>query len=172
MVGRLVEKKKVRFLDEKSGEVGSHDPASAEGFGFAVEIGIPKGEAAKDLFGAGFELPAPEFGEGVEGFVIFGIFESPGGFVAFDGLLDAGHFRGSGTCEFEDSLVARRGRFLGQKAHRDILFEGDAAFVRAGIAEDQGEEGGFSGSVGADEADSIFAVDLEGDIAEERAPCE
>ena len=172
MVGRLVEKKKVRFLDEKSGEVGSHDPASAESFGFAVKIGIPEGEATEDLFGAGFELPAPEFGEGIEGFVIFGIFESPGGFVAFDGLLDAGHFRGGGTCEFEDGLVARRGRFLGQKAHRDILFEGDAAFVWAGLAEDQGEEGGFSGSVGADEADSIFAVDLEGDIAEERASCE
>ena len=172
VVGRLVEKKEVRFLDEKSGEVGSHDPASAQGFGFAVEIGIAEGKAAEDLFGSGFELPSTEFGEGVEGLVIFGVFESAGGFVAFDGLLDAGHFWGGGAGKFENGLVACRGRFLGQKAHGDIFFKGDATIVWAGVAEDQGKEGGFAGSVGADEADPIFAVDLEGDIAEKGAPCE
>jgi hypothetical protein len=59
VVGRLVEKKEIGFLDEKAGEVGSHNPAAAEGFGFSVKVGVAKGEAAEDLFGAGFELPAP-----------------------------------------------------------------------------------------------------------------
>ena len=72
--------------------MGAHDPTAAEGFGFAGEVGIPKSEAAENLFGAGFELPAAEFGEGVDGLVILGVFQGAGGFVPLDGLLDAGHF--------------------------------------------------------------------------------
>ena len=84
-----------------------------------------------------------------------------------DGLLDAGHFRGSGTGEFKDRFLTRRGRLLGEKAHGDIFFEGDASLVWAGLAEDEGEEGGFARAVGADEADSVFAIYLEGNVAEE-----
>jgi hypothetical protein len=57
MVCGFVQKKEIGLLDEKAGKVGSHDPASAEGFGFAVEIGVAEGEATEDLFGAGLELP-------------------------------------------------------------------------------------------------------------------
>ena len=59
MVCGFVQKKEIGLLDEKAGKVGSHDPASAEGFGFAVEIGVAEGEATEDLFGARLELPAP-----------------------------------------------------------------------------------------------------------------
>ena len=92
MVGRFVQKKEIGLLHEEAGEVGAHDPTAAEGFGFAGEVGIPKSEAAENLFGAGFELPAAEFGEGVDGLVILGVFQSTGGFMALDRLLDAGHF--------------------------------------------------------------------------------
>lgn len=54
--------------------MGAHNPAPAEGAGFAIEVGIAKSEAAEDLFGAGFELPSSQFGEGIDGFVIFRIF--------------------------------------------------------------------------------------------------
>ncbi len=74
MVGGFVEKEKIGFLDKEAGEVGAHDPAPAEGAGFAIEIGIAKSEAAEDLFGARFELPSSELGEGINGFVIFRIF--------------------------------------------------------------------------------------------------
>ena len=73
MVGGFVEEKKIGFLDKKAGEVSAHDPAPAEGAGFAIEIGVAKSEAAENLFSAGFELPTPEFGEGIDGFVVFRI---------------------------------------------------------------------------------------------------
>ena len=74
MVGGFVEEEKIGFLDEEASEMGAHNPAPAEGAGFAIEIGVAKSEAAENLFGAGFELPTPEFGEGINGFVIFRIF--------------------------------------------------------------------------------------------------
>ena len=74
MVGGFVEQKKVGFLDEEASKMGAHNPAPAEGACFAIEIGVAKGEAAENLFGAGFELPTPEFGEGIDGLVVFRIF--------------------------------------------------------------------------------------------------
>jgi len=46
MVCGFVQKKEIGLLDEKAGKVGSHNPAAAEGFGFAVEVGVAEGEAA------------------------------------------------------------------------------------------------------------------------------
>ena len=74
MVGGFVEEEKIGFLNEEAGEVGAHDPAPAEGAGFAIKIGVAKSEAAENLFGAGFELPSSKLGEGIDGFVIFWIF--------------------------------------------------------------------------------------------------
>ena len=74
MVGGFVQEEKIGFLDEEASEMGAHNPAPAEGAGFAIEVGIAKSEAAEDLFGAGFELPSSQFGEGIDGFVIFRIF--------------------------------------------------------------------------------------------------
>ena len=74
MVGGFVEEKKIGFLDEEASEMGAHNPAPAEGAGFAIEIGITKSKAAENLFGAGFELPSSKLGEGVDGFVVFWIF--------------------------------------------------------------------------------------------------
>ncbi len=74
MIGGFVEEEKIGFLDEEPGEVGAHNPAPAEGAGFAIEIGVAKSKAAEDLFGAGFELPSSKLGEGINGFVVFRIF--------------------------------------------------------------------------------------------------
>ena len=74
MVGGFVEEEKIRFLDKEAGEVGAHNPAPTEGACFTIEIGIAKGKTAEDLFGAGLELPSSQFGEGINGFVIFWIF--------------------------------------------------------------------------------------------------
>ncbi len=74
MVGGFVQKEKIGFLDEEASEMGAHNPAPAEGSCFTIEIGIAKGKTAENLFGAGFELPTPEFGEGVDGFVVLRIF--------------------------------------------------------------------------------------------------
>ena len=74
MVGGFVEEKKIGFLDEEASEMGAHNPAPAEGAGFAIEIGVAKSKAAEDLFGAGFELPSSKLGEGINGFVVFRIF--------------------------------------------------------------------------------------------------
>jgi hypothetical protein len=104
----FVEQKKIGFLHQEASEMGSHDPAAAEGFGLAVEIRIPEGEAAQNLFGAGFELPTAQFGEGVERFVVFRVFEGAGGFVALDRLLNAGHFRRGRTGKFKNGFITRR----------------------------------------------------------------
>ena len=54
--------------------MGAHDPAPAEGAGFAIEISVAKGKTAENLFGTGFELPASELGEGINSFVVLRIF--------------------------------------------------------------------------------------------------
>ncbi len=74
MVGGFVQEEKIGFLDEEASEMGAHNPAPAEGAGFAIEIGVAKGKTAENLFGAGFELPTSEFGESIDCFVVFRIF--------------------------------------------------------------------------------------------------
>ena len=129
MVGGFVQQEEIGFLNEEAGEVCTHDPTATEGFGFTVKIGVAEGETAKNLFGPGFELPSAQFRESIEGFVVLGVFESAGGFMSFDRLLDAGHFWGSSAGQFENCFIASGGRLLGEKPKGDIFFESDAAFV-------------------------------------------
>lgn len=169
VIGGFVEEEKIGFLDEEASEMGAHDPAPTEGFGLAMKVSVAKSEAAQNLFGAGLELPAAELGEGVDGLVVLRVFQGAGGFMAFDGLLDAGHCGRSGAGQFEDGFFSGGGGFLGEKAEGDILFESDAAVIGGGFAEDEGKKGGFAGAVGPDKTDAVFPIDLERDIAEERA---
>ena len=120
--------------------MGAHDPAAAEGFGGAVEVGFAEGEAAEDALGFGLGFPA----EGI-------------------GHVGGGHF--------EHGFIADRGAFLGEEAEGDAALEEDFARVRGFGAEDNVEEGGFAGTVRADEAEAVAAHELEGGLVKEDAAC-
>src|SRR5262249_55067399 len=59
--------------------------------------------------------------------------------------------------------------FLREIADGNAAFGGGLASIGGFLAEDDGEESGFAGAVGADQADAILAIDLEGHIREEDA---
>lgn len=69
--------------------------------------------------------------------MVLRVFESAGGFMSFDRLLDAGHFWGSSAGQFENCFIASGSGLLGEKSKGDILFEGNATFVWSCFAQDE-----------------------------------
>lgn len=68
--------------------------------------------------------------------------------------------------EFEDGLVAGGGAFLGQVAKGEAALHGDGAVVGRLFIENDGEERGFPGAIGADETDAVATVQLQRDVLE------
>ncbi len=168
---------------EEFAVVRDHEDRAGVGFevflepeeGFEVEVvgGFVEEEEVGLLDEEAGEVGAhdPAAGEGAGGAVEVGVaegeaFEDAAGFW-FD--FPAAVFVGVHGGEFEDGFVASGGGFLGEEAEGDAAFHGDLAVVGALFAEDDGEERGFAGAVGADEADAFAAVNLEGDVAEKHA---
>ena len=79
MISRFVEHQEIGFHDQQFGQVGPHDPTTAQGAGGLVEVLRMEGQAGKDLFGLGLEGEAVQFGKALEGFQAIGIF-GVGGF--------------------------------------------------------------------------------------------
>ena len=169
VVGRLIEHEKIGFHDEETGEVGAHDPSAAHGAGGNVEVGLAEGEAGENAFGFGLEVVAVVLDEGGDGFVMFGrVFAREGA----QGGVGLGHGRGRAGGELEHGFLARGGTFLGEEAEGASALEIDRAFVGGVVAEDEGEEGGFSGAVGADQSDAVPRIDLQRGVGKEGAAAE
>src|SRR6266699_5422779 len=106
--------------------------------------------------------------------VVMNIFRVEGfdGMIGLPGFQNAAQF-GEFGCDsrgqFDDGLVAGGGTLLGQIADRDAAFAGDFAGIRRFLAEDNGEESGLAGAIGADEADTVLAINLEGNISKKNA---
>ena len=145
MVRRLVEEEQRGFGDEEAGEVGAHDPAAGEGFGEFVGVVGFETEAVEDFAGAGFE--------GVVDVVVV-----IGGLEFFAGGRDV-----------ENGLVAGGGGLLREVAEVGAAFPLDGAGVGFFLAEDEAEEGGLAGAVGADEAEAVGAGDEQRDVGKEFA---
>ena len=60
----------------------------------------------------------------------------------------------------------------GESPHRCAAFDGDAAFVRRGVAKDERKERGLARAVRADEADAVAAVDLQRGVVKKGAAAE
>jgi hypothetical protein len=145
MVRRLVKEEEGGFGDEEAGEVGAHDPAAGEGFGELVGVVGFEAEAIEDFAGARFE--------GVVDVVV---------------VLGGLQFFAAGR-DVEDGFVAGGRGFLGQVAEVGAAFPLDGAGVGFLFAEDEAEERGLAGAVGADEAQAVGAGNEQRDVREEFA---
>ena len=56
MVGRFVQHQEIGLLDEQTGQVGAHDPATAQFTSGALKILFLKTEPCEELFGLGLAL--------------------------------------------------------------------------------------------------------------------
>ena len=131
VIGRFVEHQEIGFHDQQTGQVGPHDPPSAQGAGGLVEVLRMEGQAGKDFFGLGLEGETVQFGKALEGFQAIGIF-GVGGFP--EGFHDSSQFRGDGSGELEHRLLPRRGTFLGKVSDAGSPFPLRLALVRFALA--------------------------------------
>ena len=165
MVRRLIEHQEIGLHDQQSRQMRPHDPTAAEGPGRAVGIPVAEGESREDPSGLDLERMPVEFGEPprrlVMGLLLLGVLSQR--------PLDDCHFGRDVHRQFQNGLVPGRGALLREEADRHGSLGPDGARVRGGFAEDQGKEGGLSGSVCTDESDPVSPVDLERGILEEGA---
>ena len=146
VIGRLVEEQEGRFADEQAGEVRAHDPPAGERLGELVVVGLAEAEAGEDLLGAGLE----------------GVVDVPVVVVLGLELAAAGR-------DLEDRLVADRGALLREEAEVRAALPFDQAVIRVVFAQDDIEEGGLAGAVGADEAETVGAGDVQRHVREQGA---
>jgi hypothetical protein len=66
-----------------------------------------------------------------------------------------------------DALIARQGIALRQVADAEVLGRSNMSRVRAALAGQNRQQAALAGAVGADKADTIAWVDVEGDVFEE-----
>ena len=146
MIGRFVEEEERRLADEQACEVRAHDPAAGERLGELVVVGFAEAEAGEDLLRARLERVVD-----VPVVVVLGL-----------ELTAAGG-------DLQDRLVADGGAFLRKEAEVRAAFPFDEAFVGLVLAEDDVEEGGLAGPVGADEAEAVRPGDVQRDLREQGA---
>ncbi len=80
--------------------------------------------------------------------------------------------RRDSRCQLQHRLLADRGGFLREMAERGVAFQLYRAIVRGVESENEVEQGGLAGAVGADESDAVAAVYLQRCILEENARAE
>ena len=146
VIGRFVEEEERRLADEQAGEVRAHDPAAGECLGELVVVAFAEAEAGEDLLRARFE----------------GVVDVP---VVIVLGLELAAARG----DLEDRLIADGGAFLREEAEVRAAFPLDEAVVRLVLIEDDVEEGGLAGAVGADEAEAVRPGDVQRDLREQGA---
>ena len=165
MVGGFVEQQQVGFLHEQSGQVRAHHPAAAQGTRRPLEIGFAKGESLEDLFGARLELPAVVVRKHLKRGVVFRRVIGGCG-KHLEGFR---HPRGNGTGQLQDRLVAHRRALLRKVAVIRAALPNDVTGVGLLAPEDHREQGRLPGSVGADKADPVPAVELQGRLLKKDA---
>src|SRR5438552_11635593 len=90
-------------------------------------------------------------------------------FVLLDHFLRVHKLRGNSESKFEHGFVSGGGGFLRKKSDRCILLDRDRSLIGRNLTEEEErKQGGFPGSIGADQSDPIAAIDLERDVIEER----
>jgi hypothetical protein len=92
--------------------------------------------------------------------------------VLTHGAEDADHFRSDAHGDLDDRFIGRFASFLGEVAGDGVFVALDFPFIRAVLVEDHAEEGGFPGTVGADEGDSLAPIDGHFRFAEEATAAE
>ena len=151
--------------------MGAHDPAAAHFAQGPMEILLAEAQAGQDLFGPGFELVAAQLiVAGVNVVMVINLMVRGGLFRlgGLDFLLQLHDFRVDGDGQFQNRFIPGGGGFLGQMADGGIFLQRNGAGIgRLGL-EDHGEEGGFARAIGADQADAVLAVGLDGDVFKQR----
>ncbi len=162
MVGGLVQEEEVRFHHQESGEMGAHHPAAAEFLGGSDELVFTVAKPRQDLLGLGIDLG---IGEGVVfgvGLHVGGAVDGPGCLQFLEALFKTQDFAAATGGNVEHGFLPDGFTLLGQVTHHGPGIPFDGAFVGLFLGEDDGEEGGFAGAVGADEGDVVAIIHLEG----------
>jgi hypothetical protein len=90
--------------------------------------------------------------------------------VVFPRLDDAAQLdelRRDGRGDLDDRFVPGGGAFLRQVADVHVALGDDLAVVRELLAEDDGKERGLARAIRPDEADAVFAIQLQRDVGEQ-----
>jgi hypothetical protein len=158
VVGGLVQQQQVGGAHQGLGQVQAHAPAAGEAGHGTVHLVPGEAQAVEELLGAG----AHRVGVGVmEGGVEFAdLVAVMGGFGFHQAGLQAAQGGIAVDGVFQGGPVQGRG-FLGDVGDAPGSRKVRVAAVRMQFSAQQGEQAGFAGAVGADEADLLARVEGE-----------
>ena len=142
-------------------------PAAAKSVGHAPQGVLREAEAIQNFADAGFHgfgalhfqigLRLRELAQSVARFVVFGGFEFFG--QRHDAVLGFVGFGESRLHLFAHRDAQAALRFLREHADGFVVVQADVALIGFFVAHDHLEEGGFAGSVGADQTDAVVGAD-------------
>src|SRR5205823_4754456 len=89
-------------------------------------------------------------------------------FMLLDHFLRVHKRRRKRERKFEHGLISGGGSFLRKKSNRRVLLDRDRSLIGRNLAKDQREQRRFASAVGADQSNSIAAIDLKRDVIKER----
>jgi hypothetical protein len=174
VVGRLVEEQDLGPGQEDAGKGHAHPPATRELADVALDLSGAKAEPGQDGLGARAELVAAQLlvaglhlavagDDRVEVLVGLGHAGLEGGQLDAQGggLAGAGHGLG------QHRAAARVAGVLAEVADGEPAGPLDVAGVRRFLADDEPEQRGLAGAVGADQADLLTRVELERGVDEQ-----
>src|SRR6185437_2279514 len=171
MVRRLVEQEQIRLPREQSREMRAHHPTAAHFARGAIEIFFAKAETGEDLFGLGLDLIAVQFIKTVVHIVVnFLRMQRLHGMIGiprFDDAPELRELRRDGGGDLNDRFIADRRAFLRQMIEGNAALKNDLAIVRGFLAEKERKERGLPCPIRADEANAVFAINLQRDVFKE-----
>ena len=127
MVGRFVEQEEVGLHHEQAGEVGAHDPATAQFLGFPLEVLLLVTESDEDLLRLGLDLGIAQGGVLGRGLAVLGRVNGAGLLEFVEPLLQCGNFSSPPGGDIKDGLLAGGLTLLGEVADHGPLVALDAS---------------------------------------------
>ena len=127
VVGRFVEQEEVGLHHEQTGEVGAHDPSTAQFLGFPLEVLLLVTESDEDLLRLGLDLGIAQGGVLSGGFAVLGGVDGAGLLEFVEPLLQCGNFSSPPGGDIKDGLLAGGLTLLGEVADHGPLVALDAS---------------------------------------------
>ena len=167
MVGRLVEEEQIGLHDQQAGEVGPHNPATAEFLGLSLKVLLLVTEADKDPLCLGLDLGVAEGRVLGGGLGVLGSIDCPRLLQLPELLLQRGDIPCTARGNVENGLLSSSLTLLGEVADHGPLISLDRPGVGFVLLEKEREESRLSRAIGADQGDTFPVVDLHVGFLEE-----
>ena len=134
MIGWLIKHQEIRFHDEQTGQMGTHDPSTTQCAGRDMDIPFTECQPAQDTLRLHLKRMSIQIGKTGDGFMMHGIILTGMFPLKTMHLL---HLGGDIGGEFQNGFITRGGTLLRKEADRGVALHRDCPCIRRSLLEDQ-----------------------------------